>query len=59
MGQMEVEVDGACEEWQEGVLRAERPAERAMWRRGTGGRERRLLWVVVKRVERVDQRVGE
>lgn len=32
-----------CEEWQDGVFSAERPAERAMWRRGTEGRERRLL----------------
>lgn len=45
-------------EWQEGVLRAMRPAERAMWRRGTGGRERSALWVDMKRLERVVQREG-
>lgn len=43
-------------EWQWGVLRAERPADRAMWRRGTGGRERRVLWVRVKTSARSDQR---
>lgn len=26
-------------EWQAGVFSAERPAERAMWRRGRGGKE--------------------
>lgn len=32
-------LDGEDEtgEWQDGVLRAERPAERAMWRRGREG----------------------
>lgn len=46
------------EEWQAGVLRAERPAERAMWRSGTEGRESRELWVCMKRFERVVQRAG-
>lgn len=46
-------------EWHAGVLRAERPAERAMWRSGRGGREYRLWWVVRKREARWDQRVGE
>lgn len=45
MGQTEVEVllaldeDEAYCEWQEGVLRADRPAERAMCRSGLGGSE--------------------
>jgi hypothetical protein len=34
--------DDVNAEWHAGVLRAERPAERAMWRRGRGGREYRL-----------------
>lgn len=46
------------EEWQEGVLRAESPADRAMWRSGTEGRESRELWVAMKWVERVVQREG-
>ncbi len=45
VGDMEESVECGCEEWQEGVLSADRPAERAMWRRGTDGRERRVLWV--------------
>jgi hypothetical protein len=32
-----------CDEWQEGVLSADKPAESAMWRSGTAGIERRLL----------------
>jgi hypothetical protein len=44
-------------EWQEGVLRAERPAERATCRRGTEGRARRVLCVCMKRFARVVQRV--
>jgi hypothetical protein len=47
------EMEDICEEWQEGVLRAERPAERAMCRRGTDGRARRLLWVCIKRFARI------
>jgi hypothetical protein len=45
--------------WQEGVLRAERPAERAMWRRGTEGKESNVLCVWEKSVARYVQRVGE
>jgi len=30
-----------CLEWQAGVLSAERPAERAMWSSGFGGKENR------------------
>lgn len=56
VGEMEVV---EWEEWQEGVLRAESPADKAIWRRGTEGRERRELWVAMKRVERVVQREGE
>ena len=58
MGQMEAVEEGVCKEWQEGVLRAERPAERAMWRRGTGGRESRELCVCMKRFERSDHRLS-
>jgi hypothetical protein len=58
IGQTEVEEDRMWEEWQEGVFRAERPAERAMCRRGTGGRLRSVLWVCMKRLERFCQRVG-
>lgn len=47
-----------CEEWQEGVLRAERPAERAICRSGTEGRERSVLCVWVKIRASVGQRVG-
>ena len=46
-------------EWQDGVLSAERPAERAMWRRGRDGSENSSLWVLIKRVERKSQRSGE
>lgn len=41
-----------------GVLRADRPADRAMWRRGTDGRPRRALWVSVKSLARSVQRAG-
>jgi len=58
MGQMEVVDEGRWAEWQEGVLRAERPAERAMCRRGTGGRESRLLCVCMKSLARSFQRDG-
>lgn len=37
------DMDEIWEEWQVGVFRAERPAERAMWRSGTDGSPRRLL----------------
>lgn len=55
VGEMDVETV-LWEEWQEGVLRAERPADRAMCNKGTEGRERRLLCVCMKRVERASQR---
>ena len=51
--------DDVYAEWQAGVLSADRPAERAMWRRGRGGREYRLWWVVRKREARWVQREGE
>jgi hypothetical protein len=44
------------EEWHDGVFNADRPAERAMWRSGTAGSARRVLWVCMKRLERVAQR---
>ena len=50
------EIEDMCEEWQEGVLRAERPAESAMCSKGTGGSARRLLCVCMKRFARVVQR---
>lgn len=56
VGEMEVET-ALCEEWQDGVFRAERPADRAICNRGTDGRERRLLCVCIKRVERTAQRL--
>jgi len=52
MGQTDVVIDEAeegdeeedvCEEWHDGVLRADKPAERAMWSNGTDGRDKRLL----------------
>jgi hypothetical protein len=46
-------------EWHEGVLSADSPAERAMCRRGTEGRARSWLWVCMKRLESMVQRVGE
>jgi len=55
----EMEVWCWAVEWQEGVLRADSPAERAMWRRGTEGRARSWLWVCMKRLESMVQRVGE
>jgi hypothetical protein len=56
VGEMDVETV-LCEEWQDGVLRAERPADNAICKRGTEGRERRLLCVCRKRVERAPQRL--
>lgn len=47
-----------CEEWQAGVLSAERPVDSAMWRSGTEGRESRELWVCMKSVEREVHRDG-
>jgi hypothetical protein len=55
VGEMEVET-ALCEEWQDGVLRAERPADKAICNKGTEGRESRLLWVCIKSVERSVQR---
>lgn len=34
-------------EWQDGVFRADRPADRAVWRRGDAGRER-SVWCVLR-----------
>jgi hypothetical protein len=53
----EMEVEALCEEWQDGVLRAERPADSAMCSKGTEGRERRLLCVCMNSVERAPQRL--
>ena len=49
----------ACFEWQEGVLRAERPAERATRRRGREGREKSWWCVSVKREASSSQRDWE
>lgn len=46
-------------EWQEGVFRAERPAQRAMWRRGRWGRENSSWWVWTKMEIRWSQRSWE
>jgi hypothetical protein len=54
VGDMEDEL--AWDEWQDGVFRAERPAERAICSRGTEGSESRVLWVCMKRLARVVQR---
>lgn len=65
MGQTDVVLEEAfaeedlTAEWQEGVFRAERPAERAMWRRGRGGSEKSLWWVVMKSVASWSQREAE
>jgi hypothetical protein len=55
VGEIEVETV-LCDEWQEGVFRAERPADKAMCNKGTEGRDRRLLCVCMKRVESAVQR---
>lgn len=55
VGEMEVETV-LCDEWQDGVLSAERPADNAMCNKGTEGRERRLLCVCMNNVERAVQR---
>lgn len=52
LGEMEEMVD----EWHAGVLRAERPPERAMCRSGMDGRARRELWVCMKRLARLVHR---
>ena len=51
------EIDEMWDEWQDGVLSAERPADRAIWRSGTEGRARRELCVSMNRLARVFQRV--
>jgi hypothetical protein len=51
--------DDVYAEWHAGVLSADRPAERAMWSSGRGGREYRLWCVARKREERWFQRWGE
>jgi hypothetical protein len=50
------EIDEMWDEWQDGVLSAERPADRAIWRSGTEGRARRVLCVSMNRLARVFQR---
>ena len=37
------EMEETCEEWHDGVFSADNPADSAMCRSGTDGRERRLL----------------
>lgn len=54
----DIEVLLLWEEWQEGVLRADSPADRAIWRSGTEGRDNKELWVCMNSVERVVQREG-
>ena len=49
----------ACFEWQEGVLRAESPAESAMWSSGRGGSEKSSWWVVTKSLARSSHRLSE
>jgi hypothetical protein len=45
-----------CEEWQDGVLRADNPAERAIWSSGTGGSDKRVLCVCMKSFAMSSQR---
>ena len=49
----------ACFEWQEGVLRAESPAESAIWRSGRAGSEKSSWWVLTKSLARSSHRVSE
>lgn len=49
----------ACFEWQEGVLRAESPAESAMWRSGRAGSEKSSWWVLTKSLARSSHRDSE
>ena len=49
----------ACFEWQEGVLRAESPAESAIWRSGRAGSEKSSWWVLTKRLARSSHRASE
>jgi hypothetical protein len=50
------EIEDMWEVWQDGVLSAERPADRAMCKSGTEGRARRELCVCMKRFARVFHR---
>ena len=50
------EMEEPCDEWHEGVLRAESPAESAICRSGTGGRASNWLCVCMKRLARVIHR---
>lgn len=49
----------ACFEWQEGVLRAESPAESAIWRSGRAGSEKSSWWVLTKSLARSSHRESE
>jgi hypothetical protein len=51
------EMEEMCDEWQDGVLSAESPADRAICKRGTEGRARRELCVSMNKLARVLQRV--
>ena len=65
MGQTDVVVELAfavllaCFEWQEGVFRAESPAESAIWRSGRAGSEKSSWWVLTKSLARSSHRVSE
>ena len=52
VAELKPEVGERYLEWQAGVLRAERPAVRAMWRRGDCGSWYMAWWVSRKRWER-------
>ena len=49
----------AYAEWHDGVLRAERPAESAMWRSGWGGNEKSSWCVLMNRFARSLHREDE
>lgn len=49
----------AYSEWQDGVLSADSPAERAMCIKGRLGREKSSWWVLTKRLDRNSQRDSE
>lgn len=55
VGEIE-EMDEVWDEWQDGVLSADRPAERAICKSGTDGSARRELCVSMKRLAREFQR---
>ena len=59
VGELALEVLLAYAEWQEGVLRAERPAESAIWSSGRSGREKISWWVLTNRVASSVQRSCE